>query len=328
VGGLIVRLPLEMELLRNHQHSLTGKHFREALADTVHDAERWYHEAQGLIAEKMTEIAELAGDDGQIDATSLPDDLAELLNLYLDNQEAWQEVSLVLERDADVGTAAALVLNRPMAFQLTENLARLVLHGEFSVVTPTANGRKPDLHKFMAAFGSECAVYIGGPDDQGKPAEIIHGIKALRGAKEIAPGTGIYRGGLAAAVDGVLRGLYQPLDFRFFVGKHVYDENILDLSVILGKFQPVACSRALALKQCISLPKPLWHEVLEWAGGDLAQISELELSKRDDLKFKIVDDDDDDDYDDDYEEIVDELDELGRFDEDDEDDDEDDYYSK
>ena len=51
----------------------------------------------------------------------------------------------------------------------------------------------------------------------------------------------IYRGGLAAAVDGVLKGLYQPLDFRFFVGKHEYDENILDLSVVLGKYQPVGC---------------------------------------------------------------------------------------
>mmetsp|Transcript_10668 Transcript_10668/g.21825 ORF Transcript_10668/g.21825 Transcript_10668/m.21825 type:complete len:483 (+) Transcript_10668:184-1632(+) len=324
VGGLIVRLPLELELFRNYQHSLTGKRFRETLADNIHDTESWYHEAQNLIAEGMTEIAELAGDDGQIDATSLPDHLAELLNLYLDNQEAWQEVSLVLERDTDVGTATSLVLNRPMAFQLTENLARLVLHGEFSVVTPTANGRKPDLHKFMAAFGSECAVYIGGPDDQGKAAEIIHGIKTLPGAREIAPGTGIYRGGLTAAVDGVLRGLYQPLDFRFFVGKHIYDDNILDLSVILGKFQPVACSRALALKQCISLPKPLWHEVLEWAGGNLAQISELELSKRDDLKFKIVDEDDDDDF----EGIVDELDELGRFDDDDDEDEDDDYYTK
>ena len=322
MGGLVVRLPLEMELLRNHQHSLTGANFRKTLEKHVDDLEEWYHESQSLIAESMTEIAQMAGEDGQIDATTLPDDKAELLTLYLDNQESWQEVCLVLERDTDVGTGSTLVLNRPMAFQLTENLARLVLHGEFSVVTP-ANGRKPDLHKFMAAFGSECAVYIGGPDDQGKPAEMIHGIKTLKGAREIAPGTGIYRGGLAAAVDGVLKGIYQPLEFRFFVGKHVYDENLLDVTMLLGKYQPVACSRALALKQCISLPTPLWHEVLDWVGGDMAQISELELSKSDDLKFRIVDEDD-------FEELVDELDELSRFDDDDEDDDDDDggFYRK
>ena len=117
-------------------------------------------------------------------------------------------------------------------------------------------------------------------------------------------------------------GIYQPLDFRFFVGKHLYDENVLDLSVVLGKYQPVACSRALALKQCISLPKPLWHEVLEWVGGDMGEISELEFSKRDDMKFRIVDEDD-------FEDIVDELDELERFgDEDDDDDDDDFYYRK
>ena len=318
-----MRLPLEVELLRNYEHSLTGAQFRKTLAQHIEDTEEWYHEAQSLIAESMTEIAGLAGDDGQIDATSLPDDKAELLTLYLDNQESWQEVCLVLERDTAVGTATALVLNRPMAFQLTENLARLVLHGEFSVETPTSTGRRPDLHKFMAAFGSECAVYIGGPDDQGKPAEIIHGIKALKGAREIAPGTGIYRGGLAAAVDGVLKGIYQPLDFRFFVGKHLYEENLLDVSVLLGKYQPIACSRALALKQCISLPKPLWHEVLEFVGGDMTEISELEFSKRDDVKFRIVDEDD-------FDEIVDELDELERFgdDDDDDDDDSDDYYRR
>ena len=316
----MVRLPLEVELLRNHQHSLTGARFRKTLAKHVDDTEEWYHEAQSLIAESMTDIAESAGETGQIDATELPDDKAELLTLYLDNQESWQEVCLVLERDMDVGTASTLVLNRPMAFQLTENLARLVLHGEFSVVTPAGN-RKPDLHKFMAAFGSECAVYIGGPDDQGKPAEIIHGIKSLKGAREIAPGTEIYRGGLAAAVDGVLKGIYQPLEFRFFVGKHIYDENLLDVMAVLGKYQPIACSRALALKQCISLPKPLWHEVLEWVGGDLAEISELELSKRDDLKFRIVDEED-------YDDIVDELDELERFDDEEEEEDDPDSYRR
>jgi hypothetical protein len=322
-----------MELFRNHLHSRTGANFRKQLAQHVHDTEEWYHEAKGLIEQGMMDIAEMAGTSGQLDATTLPDDMAELLTLYLDNQEAWQEVCLVVERDTDVGTASTVVLNRPMAFQLTENLARLVLHGEFTVVTPTTktssssgtggpyNQPLPDLHKFMAAFGSECAVYIGGPDDQGKPAEIIHGIKTLKGAREIAPGTGIYRGGIAAAVDGVLKGLYQPLDFRFFVGKYLYDDNILDLNVVIGKYQPIAASRTLALKQCISLPKPLWHEVLEWVGGEFAELSELELTRRDDLKFTIINDD--------YEGIVDELDELETFDDEDDDDDDDiGYYPK
>jgi len=112
----------------------------------------------------------------------------------------------------------------------------------------------------MLAFGQECAIYVGGTDDQDEPATMIHGIKDIAGAREISPGTGIYEGGLEAAIDGVLQGKYNPLDFRFFVGCHKYEESSLDVSVVLGKYQPVACARALALKQCISLPKPLWHE--------------------------------------------------------------------
>jgi hypothetical protein len=50
---------------------------------------------------------------------------------------------------------------------------------------------------------------------------VVHGIEALPGGVEISPGSSIYRGGLQAAVQGVLDGKYKPLDFLFFVGKHV-----------------------------------------------------------------------------------------------------------
>ena len=36
---------------------------------------------------------------------------------------------------------------------------------------------------------------------------------------------------------------------------------------------PVAGAKELALKQVIQLPKPLWREVLELCGGELAEIS-------------------------------------------------------
>jgi len=269
----------------------------------------------------MLDIADKAGDDGHIDATSLSDDSAELLQLYLDNQESWQEVCLVLERDEVEGTASTLVLNRPMAFKLTENLGRLVLYGTYQTAVNKSkmrNRTKADLIKFMLAFGQECAVYIGGPNGQDQPAELIHGIADLPGAVEISPGSRIYSGGLDAAVDGVLAGKYKPLDFRFFVGCHKYEESMLDVSILLGKYQPIACARSVVLKQCLSLPKPLWHEVLELCGGELGEISKLEMAKRDDLKFQIIDEDDEDDEDD----LPDELDELDRLDDEDED-----YYT-
>ena len=329
VGGLVVRMPLEVEIFRNYRHSLTGRQFRKQHA-AVHDNAAptvWYKQAQSHVEDKMLQIASQAGKDGQIDASSLNDSNAELLQLYLDNQETWQEVCLVVDRDETTGRASTLVLNRPMALKLTENLARLVLNGAYrssasTVVklfredTDADKQRTKQLIRFMLAFGQECAVYIGGPDLQDQPAQLIHGFADLAGAVEISPGSGIYRGGLSAAIDGVLQGKYKPLDFKFFVGRHVHSQASLDVSVVLGKYQPIACARCLALKQCLSLPKPLWHEVLELCSGELKDISRLELSKRDDVRFQIVDEDD---FDDDDDDLPDELDELERFDEEDED---------
>jgi hypothetical protein len=203
-----------------------------------------------------------------------------------------------------------------MAFKLTANLAQLVLQG--SLARPTVvKDNVPDLTYFMKAFGTECAVYVGGPDNQDAPATLVHGFKELPGAVEVSPGANIYMGGMDAAIQGVIDGKYKALDFRFFVGKHSFDDNLLELECILGKYQPIACARPLALKQCISLPKPLYHEVLELCGGELKMISQLELLKRDDITGSIqfeVDEEDD-------ESILDELDELTKIDDDEDDDD-------
>lgn len=276
VGGLVVRMPLEVELYRNYRHSLMGRRLKEILTkersvrnsdgSTVPlDIGIWYARAKKMVEQEMGKIANMADDQGQIDATKLKEEASEMLSLYLDNQETWQEVCLVVEKDD--GDATTLVLNRPMAFQLTENLGRLVLFGAFQSERErngAVGSSRQDLVRFMMAFRQECAVYVGGPDEQGNPATLIHGIADLPGAVEISPGSKIYRGGIEAAVNGVLDGKYSPLEFRFFVGCHSYEESSLEVAVHLGKYQPVACARAVALKQCISLPKPLWHE-----GGSL-----------------------------------------------------------
>lgn len=109
-----------------------------------------------------------------------------------------------------------------MALQLSQPLARLVLFGAMTSQAGTTKdvSRTQSLVKFLTAFENECAVYNGGPDGQIQPAEIIHGIPDLEGSVEIGEGTGIYRGGIDAAIDGVLSGKYKPLEFRFFVGYH------------------------------------------------------------------------------------------------------------
>ena len=81
-----------------------------------------------------------------------------------------------------------------------------------------------------------------------------------------------------AIVEAVERGERSPLDFRWFVGVRK------DICTDDGSWHPVACARPVALKQCLGLPKPLWHEVLELCGGELAELSRIELLKRDDLQ--------------------------------------------
>jgi hypothetical protein len=292
----------------------------------------WYNMAQSFIEDEMMNIAEQAEQEsGQIDATRLTDEAADILQLYLDHQETWQEVALVIQHNDEETTTTQtsspsimLVLNRPMALQLTENLGKLVLYGtelpKSSSSHPSSTSSVVELKDFLRAFGSECAVYVGGPDDQHLPAILLHGHEDLPGSIEIAPG--IYQGGIRAAVQGVLAGRYNPLEFKFFVGRHrSTTPGELQRAVMLGKYQPIACARSIALKQCIQLPKPLYHEVLELCGGQSADISQMEMLKRDDLRFQIIDEDDDDDEDDDEYEIVLEDDDVLYNDDDDEEDD-------
>jgi len=250
----------------------------------------WYRGAEKLLKRELVNIMSNADANGKIDADDLGEESLELLQLYVDHQNTWQEVGLIIEKDEKTKSSKTLTINRPMAFKLTESLGRLVLLGASLVEKGGAiNIQESDgietqnVVKFLSAFENECGVYVGGPDDMDKPAIMIHGIDDLPGAVEISPGTGIYRGGLVAAMDGVMSGKYKPLDFRFFIGHTSYVGGELDDAVSLGKYQPVACSRPLVLKQCIQLPKPLWHEVLEFCGGELKEISKLELTKRDDL---------------------------------------------
>mmetsp|Transcript_1698 Transcript_1698/g.2238 ORF Transcript_1698/g.2238 Transcript_1698/m.2238 type:complete len:487 (-) Transcript_1698:689-2149(-) len=315
IGGLVVRLPLEAEIYRNKEKNVIGKELTKRL-DTEDEGSSgssflslgaedqpntknpnlsfslvaaqtllWYKKAQKLIDEEMSNIAGLANASGQIDPRELDSKGESLLNLYLDYQTTWQEVCLIADRNSKEGTATTFVLNRPMSFRLNKSLARLVLFGAYGAMTDRIPvSQTQQLVKFLTAFENNCAIYGGGPDNVDEPAVIMHGFVELEGAEEIAPGTKIYRGGIDAAIDGVIKGKYDPLDFRFFVGCHDYKDGALDLSVHTNKFQPLACARPIVLKQCISLPKPLWHEVLELCGGELREISKLELMRRDDIQ--------------------------------------------
>jgi hypothetical protein len=170
----------------------------------------------------------------------------------------------LLAHTPETGCSESVVINRPITKAINSQLAKLVLEGPGG-----DEGSKYDygfIDKFVQAFGQSGAVYMGGPDRQSEPALLLHGISDLEGATEISPGTGIYQGGMEGAVEGILEGKYKPLEFRFFLGRQVCNPDtnpeartLLD-KVTKGEYQPVACARSVALKQCLGLPKPLWHE--------------------------------------------------------------------
>ena len=96
-------------------------------------------------------------------------------------------------------------------------------------------------------------------------------------ATSSARGPGL-TGTRSAKKAAVLAGTRRPLDFRWFVGRRS------DLSTADGAWRSIACARPVALKQCLGLPKPLWHEVLELCGGELSELSRIEILKREDVE--------------------------------------------
>ena len=311
VGGLVCRLPLQAQLTRlmrsGEGRSVWGDRMREQLLadvprldsgnatsaeeETARLLAQWsgntvytYRLAERLISECLQSVSNQAS-DGKVDIRAVNDEEREMVRLYSAAQDAWQEVALVIDAGCDVDgepldggascvASEAVVINRPIARNMNRQLAQLILNGqegEPKKYTPEV------IDRFLEAFGTEAAVYVGGPEDQGKAGLAVHGFD-LPGASELAPGTGLYIGGIEGIIDAVLTGERRPLDFRFFIGKRK------SLSTAEGAWCPIACARPVALKQCLGLPKPLWHEVFELCGGEVAELSRIELLKRTDLQ--------------------------------------------
>jgi hypothetical protein len=273
VAGLICRMPIEGELYWG-----TGfwKDKLDALLkmDTMGPPEtlmvHWFPMAERMLARELKVITAAASTNGGIlNPKDLEPDARILLEKYLDYKQTWQEVCLMLG-----STQAAVIINRPISKNINKQLATLLLEGQPPQSLAGGKNNNGNNHaakypfgfveKFVQAFSSDGAVYLGGPDLQAEPALVVHGIAGLDGAIELAPGTGIYMGGLEAAVEGVLDGRYKPLDFRFFLGRKVFQQDStggsLKEKIRQGAYKPIACNRSLALKQCLGLPKPLWHE--------------------------------------------------------------------
>jgi len=294
-GGLLCRIPLAAQLVNSMRESNSGEtqwgeklkaRLMEELPQPEDNRSRediflsWsrnteycYRLAEVVIQEGLEGIMTKVSDKGQLDVSKLSNAERELIMHYSRDQETWQSVCLVLKvPSGSVSDAAeAVAINRPCARGVDKRLARFLLRG-------TDDENEETVKKFAQAFGAEAGVYLGGPEETEEPALLVHGFGELLGAVELAPGTRIFTGGVSAAIDGVLEGRYSPLDFRWFIGRHK------GLSVSTGEWCAMACARPIALKQCLGLPKPLWHEVMELCGGENTVLSRMEFVKRKDLE--------------------------------------------
>lgn len=290
-GTLLCRLPLEgqlMYLMRQGSVGETtwGQKLREQLVKELPEAEAgrskdelfetWsrntpycYRLAENMVKKELGSISQKAI-DGRLNVRKLSKPEQELIMMYSRaGEEYWQAVCLVLSTKSGSSTDAqeAIMINRPCAKRIDAKFANLLLNGAEGAV----NFDEETVEACERAFGLEAAVYMGGPEKQGLGGLLVHGFEDLPGAEEISPGTRIYTGGVRAAIDGVLNGKFKPLDFRWFVGRHT------DLSTRRGGWSAVACARPICLKQCLGLPKPLWHEVMQLCGGENAALSRLEF---------------------------------------------------
>ena len=295
-GALLCRLPMPAQLIqqmRDGSSDVWPTKLRERMRAELPEATdemdtdalfaKWstntnyaYRMAEATIVASVRAISARAK-GGRIDQRELSGEERELLELYAASQDAWQQVCLVLAASGEGAARESVVLNRPLAKAIDYNLAQLLVSGEEG----NTEGRADTVaNKLTMAFGGEAAVYWGGPDEQRTGGLLVHGVEGLAGSVEVAPGMRIYTcAGLdvEAAADAVLDGTCSPLDFRWFIGRHG------PLRTSAAEWVSIACARPIALKQCLGLPKPLWHEVMELCGGECAALSRIELLKRTDL---------------------------------------------
>jgi putative transcriptional regulator len=129
------------------------------------------------------------------------------------------------------------------------------------------------------------ALYFGGDVGDGT-VSFLHGSSSVTGSVEVS--AGVFLGGYESACELVKTGEVEANDCKFFARYCGWGPGQLQSECERGVWYPVACSKQIALKQVIQLPKPLWREVSELVGGDVGYESRKaygEATKEDAEKY-------------------------------------------
>ncbi len=116
------------------------------------------------------------------------------------------------------------------------------------------------------------ALYFGGDVGDGT-VSFLHGREDVKGSVEVLPG--VYLGGYESACELVQMdgSTCDAEEFKFFARYCGWGPGQLESECERGVWYPVSAAKELSLKQVIQLPKPLWREVSELCGGELADMA-------------------------------------------------------
>jgi hypothetical protein len=79
----------------------------------------WYRGAKRVLRQELAGIMSKASPKSRLDPSSLGLESLELLQLYMDHQNTWQEVCFVIECNKRTGRMVTVTINRLMAFKLS-----------------------------------------------------------------------------------------------------------------------------------------------------------------------------------------------------------------
>ena len=300
-GGLLLRSSFETQLLRADQPwaALVGAHGRRQRTRREMAAarefcvparevaricgeppaclnKRRYRDAQRYLRHRLRRVVAV----GSVDPRRLAREDVAFLDAHRRCLDARHEVVLLLTHD-DARGSSGVALGRGVD-------ARLEGSRELSASLCAAlakNGDEVVLDAFDEAFGDRVAVFAGRRGDAARAgtggAVVVHGVAGLAGARELAPGCGVFVGGAAAAAQLVASGEADADDFAFFVGRYEWAPGELSRHVAAGVHDSVACADTvtLAAARHADRAQTLWHELMFALGGRHRDVCVAELDR-------------------------------------------------